>query len=113
MANLSIVTPGGCNAKRKFCFWEQKETPEDYLINLSNSLIKAKKLHLKELSITGGEPTISPYLPQILEAVKMYNFKKVVLTTNGVELHNVVDSMRGIVNHINISRHHYDDEINK
>lgn len=112
MANLSIVTPGGCNAKCKFCFWKQKETPEDYLVNLSNSLIKAKKLHLRELSITGGEPTISPYLPQILEAVKMYSFKKVVLTTNGINLRDRLPLIKGVVNHINISRHHYRDDEN-
>ena len=112
MPNLSIVTPGGCNANCKFCFWEQKQTPEDYYINLSNSLIKAKKLYLNELSITGGEPTISTYLVEILKAVKMYSFKKVVLTTNGIQLKDKLPYMKGVVNHINISRHHFSDSKN-
>lgn len=109
--NFSIVMPGGCNAKCKFCFWEKNKTCKNYLENLSNILNKLPD-NFTQISITGGEPTISPYLKEVLNLIDKSKFKKVVLTTNGHKLLETLHLFEGIVDHVNISRHHDDEEIN-
>jgi molybdenum cofactor biosynthesis enzyme MoaA len=65
-----------------------------------------------QLSYTGGEPTNSIYFQRLLNIVNRGIFKKVVLTTNGYRLSQFLDDLIGSVDHLNISRHHYDDEVN-
>ena len=111
--NFSIVVPGGCNAMCKFCFWEEQQTSKNYISELFTTLSNMPVGCA--LSITGGEPTISKYIELILQAIKFHKdkFEKVILTTNGTKLIECLDMMDGIVDHINISRHHYDSEIRK
>lgn len=79
------ITPK-CNLKCEFCC-----NPPNYAI-ISESFNKNKiRLICKELvnngtkllSITGGEPTLSPYLPMILETLCNFDFK-IFITTNGI-----------------------------
>lgn len=110
--NLSIVAPGGCNASCDFCFWTVGKTDPDYIKNLKTVLSKLPD-DFQQLSITGGEPTISPYLVQILNSINREKFKKVVLTTNGFRLRDYIKNLKGIVDYINISRHCIEDVQNE
>ena len=110
--NFSIVVPGSCNAKCGFCFWEDKEVCSEYMKKLEYTILNLP--NGLTLSLTGGEPTISGFLIPILELLNKYKkkFERIVLTTNGTNLINMTEYIGGIVDHVNISRHHIDDDIN-
>lgn len=108
--NFSIITPGGCNARCSFCFWSEQPVIEGYIEKLKNALASLPG-QFEQLSVTGGEPTLSKHLGLILGAIDRKKFKKVVLTTNGTNLKSVIPMFTDIVDHVNISRHFYEDDI--
>ena len=109
--NFSIVMPGGCNGKCDFCFWEKTKTCKNYTEKLSEVLENLPE-QFNQISITGGEPTISPYFENVLNIIDRDRYRKVVLTTNASNLSKVMNMLEGRVDHVNISRHHFKDEIN-
>jgi MoaA/NifB/PqqE/SkfB family radical SAM enzyme len=110
--NFSIIMPGDCNANCNFCTWKrcENESP-DFLKNLEHTLDDMKEV-ITQVSITGGEPTLSPVFKEVLDILRGRGLK-VVLTTNGSGLRQSFFSrMRGVVDHLNISRHHEHDDSN-
>lgn len=108
--NFSIVVPGACNARCAFCFWKESNgtmTKQEYFKALTTTLA-ALPAEFRQCSITGGEPTASTYLRDILPHVHA-RFGKVVLSSNGFDIR---DEMFDFVNHLNISRHHWNDNLN-
>ncbi len=130
--NFSIFVDDYCNADCKFCvaqlryshrklLYEKKhiEDRDKYLERLEN-VLKAVRTLNPSVSITGGEPTLSPVLPDILELVDRYDFRKRTITTNGSGLLMVRDNatvlehlMKKRWQHLNISRAHFDDDVNR
>ena len=127
--NLSIFVDDYCNADCKFCVAQlryenrnklyEKERIEDddaYYERLDEVLEKLEPLNLS-VSITGGEPTKSPRLPRILELLEKHHIRKRTITTNGSGLFDKVNGKTMldhlIDNHFNISKTHYDEDINK
>ena len=110
--NTTILLPGGCNAKCSFCFWDRHEgrikAPNDYESRVVANLITLPK-DFSTLSISGGEPTVSPRFVSVMDALRKFkpisNFGRVVLTTNGAKLGERLGDIKGVVDHINISRH--------
>lgn len=112
--NFSIVLPGPCNANCPFCFWKEKPVSDTYLEDLKATL-KDLPPEFNQVSLTGGEPTFSPYFAQVFNLAMVY-FTKIIVTTNGVNLVNVMDSIytkENVEVHFNISRHHHDDAENR
>lgn len=115
--NFSIVLPGPCDAACSFCF-SQKGPPScgmlKYLTRL-NAVLEALGPQFYQISITGGEPTLSPYLLPVLAVIQAHRhkFTNVLLTTNGSKLLDVYEDLKGIVDNVNISRHHYQEGKNK
>lgn len=123
--NFTILTPGACNAKCGFCFWNHeqgklKPAMGTYRLKLKHNLTALPPKLYRNISISGGEPTLSPYLPSILATVASVSnntgkFNRVVLTTNGVGLiekeHDDpwFSMLICTIKHLNISRHHFDD----
>ena len=107
--NFSIVVPSGCNANCRFCFWKPTDllSKYEYLYRLEKTLALLPE-EFKQCSITGGEPTTCSFLPEILAMVSK-RFDKVVLSTNG---YNVTADIFQYIDHLNISRHQYDEELN-
>lgn len=109
--NFTIVLPGVCQAKCDFCFFKQDKNDELFLKGLKKALKKLPDMFY-QISITGGEPTISPVFDEAMTIIRKFREKgkirKVVLTTNGLNLVN--KNLEGI-DHINISRHHFDQTI--
>lgn len=112
--NLSIVLPGPCQAKCDFCFWYQKPTDKDWLRKLEYILDTLPSC-FEQISITGGEPTLSQYLVPTLDLIKARRkrYPKVVMTTNGIKLGDFLDPVYKTVDHVNISRHHWKQEENE
>jgi pyruvate-formate lyase-activating enzyme len=118
--NFSIVMPGGCNAACPFCFNKSKGTQLrvindfDWLLNMQNILMALPELFY-QISITGNEPMISPIIEGVLTLCKRMKpkYHNILLTTNGTNLLTKINEVVAGVHHINISRHHYDEEENK
>lgn len=105
--NFSIVTPTPCNAHCDFCFWNRdyrEVDPREYLMGLVKVLDNLPG-EFTQCSITGGEPTMLPWLRGIMKLVRE-RFNKVVFTTNGWKLkdHLYLADER-LIDHLNISRH--------
>jgi organic radical activating enzyme len=105
--NFTIVTSGGCNSFCNFCTDPfKRKASTDYLKNLEEVLFNRLPKHFTQVSISGGEPTLSPDLGRILGLIKLSNrFEKVVLTTNGSKLKEKLNVIIQGVNHVNVSRH--------
>lgn len=112
--NLSIVLPGPCQAKCDFCFWYQKPTDKDWLSKLEYTLDTLPQC-FEQVSITGGEPTLSQYLRPVLQmlASRRGKYNKIVLTTNGIRVMDHINEIYNGVDHVNISRHHWLEEKNQ
>lgn len=113
--NFSVVVRGGCNARCPFCFSNNSIVEHPDYINILKGVLENFPKEFQQVSITGGEPTISPDIRQVLELLKP-RFKKVVFNTNGHALYGLLDDSRfnEAVTHVNISRHAVDgDENNK
>ena len=111
--NFTIVLPGPCQANCDFCFWKREDEEGAFLKSLKR-VLKKLPANFTQISISGGEPTLSPVFDKTMEIIKKFKekgkFNKVVLTTNGINL--LKKDLTGI-NHINISRHHVNDKINQ
>ncbi len=110
--NTTILLPGPCNASCDFCFWNHAEgkiiPPENYLDKIMDGL-SALPNDFRVLSISGGEPTISPlfgrFLARLAKHRRNHKLNRVVLTTNGTNLEPFIGAIGCVVDHINISRH--------
>ena len=116
--NFSIVMPGGCNAHCDFCFNGGNTGNVDNAyayLNILDNIFRRIDPEFKQISITGGEPLLSPQLIDVLYLIKHHKkrFPKVVMTTNGTGLFDKLVDLQGVVDHINISRHHYSYKKNK
>lgn len=130
--NFSIFVDDYCNADCKFCVAQLRysdrnmeyckkhiEDKDKYLTRLEEVLKIVRPLN-PSVSLTGGEPTLSPNFIDILKLLDKYNFRKRTITTNGSALLNVVDNdtilnhlIKHNFNHLNISRASYDDARNR
>ena len=130
--NFSIFIDDYCNADCKFCVAQlryqhknelyQKEHIKDldkYMKRLDQVLKIVRPLN-PSISITGGEPTLSPILSDVLQLIDSYGFRKRTITTNGSGLLNIQQNntiLNNLIkynwNHLNISRASYDDKLNK
>jgi len=130
--NLSIFIDDYCNADCKFCVAQLRyenrskiyqkakiEDDEEYFRRLEEVLAKIAPLNVS-VSLTGGEPTISPRIFRVLELLNKYNIRKRTITTNGSALLREVNGKKMIdylidakLDHLNISKAHYDESINK
>lgn len=130
--NLSIFLNTECNADCRFCIAQiryqhknafyQKEhidSSDRYLARLEEVLKMIRPLN-PSISITGGEPTLSPILPDVCKIVDDLGFRKRCITTNGSQLLKTQNNstvlenlMKYHWNHLNISRAAIEDSMNK
>lgn len=130
--NFSIFIDDYCNADCKFCvaqlrYQHKKELYNKVHISDLDKYLKRLEYILNlirplnpSVSITGGEPTLSPILTDVLKLVDDLNFRKRTITTNGSGLLNIQNNdiiLNNLIkynwNHLNISRASYIDELNK
>jgi organic radical activating enzyme len=111
--NFSIKLPGRCNANCTFCFLKcdhsAKPTPlskKDWEHKLVET-IQALPEPFHDVSITGAEPTMSPYLFNALNAIEDSgrDFNHIVLNTNGYKALEHIERISEVCNCMTISRH--------
>lgn len=131
--NLSIFVSDYCNANCDFCVAELRYFHEgvDYIkpaikddnkyFKKLDSMLDAVKPLNPSVSLTGGEATLDPKLPEILNILAKHNVRKRTITTNGSGLllkvkgsnDTVLDKLVDYkLQHLNISRAHYNEEEN-
>lgn len=129
--NLSIFVDDQCNADCKFCVAQLRfesrsqqfkkckiENDQEYYDRIDSVLTYLKPLN-PSISITGGEPSKSKRLPEILRIINKHNYRKRTLTTNGSGLLDIVEDktvLQHIIDnkfsHLNISKAHYNEDRN-
>jgi MoaA/NifB/PqqE/SkfB family radical SAM enzyme len=91
-----------CNATCGFCdIWERPSpyaTPENVLKNLTD----LKRLGVKVIDFTGGEPLLHRQLDELLRMAKSLGFVTTV-TTNGLLYPKRADKLRGLVDMLHFS----------
>ncbi|MBX2798022.1 MAG: radical SAM protein [Myxococcales bacterium] len=130
-ANLSIYSAQRCNARCAFCVEELRpasrgqdlrhtratDVPDDTYFAALHATLVATAVLRPSVSITGGEPSLDPRLPEILR--RTAGARKHTLTTNASGLlqhregRTVLDHVLDAgVHHLNISRAHPDHDRN-
>jgi len=112
-ANFSIILPGPCNAACSFCFWKRSNAESPMFVQTLVWYLQALKGKVTQISVTGGEPTISPVFDEVMNALRQFTDIKIVLTTNGANLLEKINVINGVVKHVNISRHAVNDDSNQ
>jgi molybdenum cofactor biosynthesis enzyme MoaA len=104
----------GCNANCEFCISKTgKKFNEDLFFDKLTEI--REKAFIKRLNITGGEPTINfeLYNRIVRKLRELLPETFIVLNTNGYNFEKVFESdSHKYLNNIQLSRHHYIDEIN-
>jgi len=90
-----------CNAKCEFCnIWQDKDNfhlQEQTLTEIENNLRALKKLGVKIIDFTGGEPLLYPHLIEALHLAKKYGFYTTI-TTNCSLYPQYATRLNGLVN---------------
>lgn len=121
--NFTIFLDNYCNADCKFCV-EQIKTAntgkiektriaekEVYVERLDEVLQKIRPLN-PSISVTGGEPLLSPWFDDVMKLLGKYRFRKTVITTNGTDIKKHMDAIiEAGISHVNFSRPHMDERI--
>lgn len=85
--DLLLRTTFACNQKCPFCFVPMTGKSADFDEIERELDAQARRLGPRgELTISGGEPTSDPRLPEIIAAARRRGFRRFVLQTNGVYL---------------------------
>lgn len=82
-----------CNMNCSFCFGTKRREKLNISI-LRNFLIKLQAKGVKNIVLTGGEPTLAPDFEQIILLLKQLNFN-IVISTNGTFWNN--DNLKSLV----------------
>lgn len=101
--NLSIFTDDYCNADCKFCVAQLRfenrgqlykkckiEKDDEFFTRLDSVLTQVGPIN-PSISITGGEPTKSRRLPEILRIINAHGCRKRTFTTNGSGLFDMME----------------------
>jgi len=108
---LRIAVTDYCNLKCFFCSNEgmkltQKNRQHIDIDKLKYLIAVLTKNGLKNISITGGDPTIYPKIIELLSFLKQFKFKDVFFHTNGINLNkNLLETLSGVCNKIAVSIH--------
>ena len=98
-----------CNAKCSFCDIWERPSPYVDLETVSTNLVHLKKLGVKVIDFTGGEPLLHREIDQLLERAKRLGFIT-TLTTNGLLYPKWAQKLKGKVDMLHFSLDSADKE---
>jgi len=110
--NLRISLLNSCNFACIYCTNDVKEVENAPLISNNLSLVELlkivqilhRKLNLKSVRLTGGEPLLYQKLPELIKGLNLIGIPKIKMTTNGFLLHKSVKILKKAgLSHLNIS----------
>lgn len=91
-----------CNAKCGFCDIWERPSPYIDLTSAESNLSQLKKLGVKVVDFTGGEPLLHREIDKLLEMAKRYGFIT-TLTTNGLLYKKWAKKLQGKVDMLHFS----------
>ncbi len=91
-----------CNASCGFCDIWERPSPYATLKNIHANLLALKRLGVKVIDFTGGEPLLHRQLPEILRLAKSLGFITTV-TTNGLLYPKQAHPLRGLIDMLHFS----------
>lgn len=91
-----------CNAKCGFCDIWEKPSPYVTLGQVEENLIALKKLKVKVIDFTGGEPLLHQQIDQFFALAKSHGFIT-TLTTNGLLYPKFAEKLKGNVDMLHFS----------
>ena len=122
--NFTIFIDDYCNADCRFCIEQIKTentgrimkcgkiTEVDRYLNRLDEVLKAIRPYNPSVSVTGGEPLLSPAFDGVMKLLKKYRFRKTVITTNGTDILKHIDEIADAgISHVNFSRPHYSENV--
>jgi len=98
-----------CNARCSFCDIWEKPSPYVSLQNVEKNLIDLKKLGVKIIDFTGGEPLLHQELPDFLSVAKSMGFITTV-TTNTLLYPKLAEKLKGKIDMLHFSLDSIDSE---
>lgn len=117
---VKLVIPSGCNAQCQFCYMKSYEKMcydkelflNNFLDSLTEVIVGIDGRQPISLDITGNEPTFDKQLLKtVLIKLRSYpllnKICRVTLTSNGMNLEELIPYMKGVVNYVNISVHDF------
>lgn len=91
-----------CNASCAFCDIWEKPSPYVSLENVKENLLALKKLGVKVIDFTGGEPLLHQQLPEFLALAKKMGFITTV-TTNALLYPKLATKLKGLIDMLHFS----------
>jgi len=92
-----------CNCRCNFCsIWRQKGDGDARLADVESHLRQARKLGVRFVDLTGGEPLLHPDLAQMLRVAKACGLRT-TLTTNGLLYPQRAAELAGLVDLLHFS----------
>ena len=98
-----------CNASCHFCDIWEKPSPYVDLENYVSNLKSLKRLGVRVIDFTGGEPLLHRKLPEMLELAHEYGFITTV-TSNGLLYPKQAERLRGRIDMLHFSLDYFDAE---
>ena len=98
-----------CNASCGFCDIWERPSPYVTLESVERNLKDLKKLGVRVIDFTGGEPLLHRELPEILSLAKQYGFITTV-TTNGLLYPKKASDLAGLIDMLHFSLDSYSRE---
>ncbi len=100
-----------CKTNNTTIYNKNIQKPE-FFINIINKIIKI--LPIKKIHLTGGEPTLYPYLGEVIEGLKKLSIPEISITTNGTLLLKKLNELKKAgLDSINLSLDAIDNAILK
>jgi len=100
LCNYYITTR--CNARCVFCDIYKKPGKDANPEEVAKNLRDLKKIGVRFIDFTGGEPLLHPQLPEFLTQAKQLGFQTTV-TTNCILYPKLAERIRGLVNLLHFS----------
>jgi sulfatase maturation enzyme AslB (radical SAM superfamily) len=86
---VKIVTGLKCNIQCVFCYYRDNlHAPNRKFAEIRKDLLYARNRGISEVDFSGGEPTVHPDLPRLIEEAKSMGMEKVCIISNGIRISN-------------------------
>lgn len=84
---VKVVTGLKCNSKCVFCYYRDRlDAPNRTLARIQDDILYAHRRGVREIDFSGGEPTVHPDLPFLIEKAKGSGIQRVCIISNGWRL---------------------------
>ena len=98
---MTFVTTRRCNSRCKMCnIWRDKTSPFLSLDQIDHIFRRNNFSFVRILTLTGGEPSLRPDLPEVLKIIGTYcpNLELIQLATNGLRPAYILEQVRQMLN---------------